>query len=78
MYNWSVDTKQLKKFPEKYTKWKLEQLINYGLDGEKLKQSELEKYWNQIDIDPLYKKYLHFLLEAPRPGLAREAAVFVS
>lgn len=62
MYNWSTDIKTLKKYPEKYTIWKLEQLINFGLDGEKLKLSELKKYWNKLNIDPLYKKYLHFLV----------------
>lgn len=62
MYNWSTNIKELAKYPEKYAIWKLEQLINYGLDGEKLKQSELKRYWNQLNIDPLYKKYLHFLL----------------
>lgn len=62
MYNWSTDTKKLSKYPEKYAIWKLEQLINYGLDGEKLKQSELKKYWSQLNIDPLYRKYLNFLL----------------
>ena len=32
MKNWSVDEKQLKQYPEKYKLWKMEQLINYGLD----------------------------------------------
>lgn len=62
MYNWSTDTRKLAKYPEKYVIWKLEQLINYGLDGKKLKQSELKKYWNKLNIDPLYRKYLNFLL----------------
>jgi hypothetical protein len=62
MYNWSTDTKKLSKDPEKYTIWKLEQLINFGLDGQKLNLKELKKYWNQLNIDPLYKKYLHFLI----------------
>jgi len=36
MYNWSVDTKQLKKDKKKYTVWRLEQMVNFGLDGKKL------------------------------------------
>lgn len=62
MYNWSTDIKTLSKFPKKYTVWKLEQLINFGLNGQRLDPKELKKYWNQLKIDPLYRKYLHFLL----------------
>lgn len=62
MYNWSVDIKKLSKYPEKYKIWKLEQLINFGLDGQKLKKSDLKKYFNQLKIDPIYKRYLSFLL----------------
>lgn len=64
MYNWSVDTKKLAKHPEKYTMWKLEQLINFGLNGERLKVSELKKYFSKINIDPKKRKYLKFLLNA--------------
>jgi len=36
MHNWSTDEKYLKKFPQEYERWRLLQLINYGLDGEKI------------------------------------------
>lgn len=62
MFNWSTDTTELKKYPEKYAIWRLEQLINYGLDGEKLDKKQLIKYWDKLRIDPHYKKYLEFLL----------------
>lgn len=62
MYNWSVDEKNLKKYPEKYTIWRLEQLINFGLGKEKLKKDELKKYINKLHIDKDKKKYLNFLL----------------
>ncbi len=62
MYNWSVDINKLSKYPQKYAIWRLEQLINFGLNGEKLKPAELKKYWNQLNLDPHYKKYLRFLL----------------
>lgn len=62
MYNWSTDLTELKKNPEKYTIWKLEQLVNYGLDGEKINEKELKKYWNKINIDPVSRKYLNMLL----------------
>ena len=62
MYNWSVDEKQLKKYPEKYKIWKLEQMINWGLGNEKLDEALLRKYWRKLFLDPIKKKYLTFLL----------------
>lgn len=62
MYNWSTDTTKLAKYPDKFVIWKLEQLINFGLNGEKLKLSELKKHFNKLNIDPEKKKYLQFLL----------------
>lgn len=65
MYNWSVDEKAFKKRdPKGYKLWRLEQLINYGLDGEKLDEEEVKKAWQKIKdrLDPDIKKYLEFLL----------------
>lgn len=62
MKNWSVDEKELKKDKEAYAIWRLEQLINYGLDGEKLDPDLVKKYWKKIYIDPVYRTYLSFLL----------------
>ncbi|HZE87755.1 MAG TPA: hypothetical protein VE090_06165 [Methylomirabilota bacterium] len=62
MYNWSVDIKKLSKYPEKYTIWKLEQLINFGLNNERLNRKELDKYLERLTIDPQKKKYLQFLM----------------
>lgn len=64
MYNWSVDTTILKKYPKQYTIWRLEQLINFGLDNEKIKRKELEENFDKLDIDPQKKKYLQFLLSS--------------
>lgn len=64
MYNWSVDTKKLAKYPEKYTIWKLEQLINFGLNGQKIDGAELKKYFSKLNIDPQKKEYLKFLIDA--------------
>lgn len=60
--NWSVDLNIIKKYPAKYKVWKLEQMINFGLDGEKLKSSDLKKYLTELSIDPIKRKYLNFLL----------------
>lgn len=63
MYNWSIDEKAFKKAnPEKYQIWKLEQMINWGLGGEKLKEFLVRKYWRKLFIDIPTRKYLEFLL----------------
>lgn len=62
MKNWSIDIKQLKKDREKYAVWRLEQLINFGLDGEKIKQEELKKHWRALDIDPYKRKFLSLFI----------------
>ena len=63
MYNWSVDVNHLKKFPDKYTIWRLEQLINFGLGKEKISEKELKKHFKKLNIDPDKKRYLKFLLK---------------
>lgn len=62
MYNWSVDLKQLKKDKPQYTKWRLEQLVNFGLGNSKLSRKNLKKYWAEFNFDPKKKKYLAMLL----------------
>ena len=63
MYNWSVDEKVFKKAdPEGYEKWRLEQLINFGLNGEKISEAQLRKHWNNLHLDPLRKRFLEFVL----------------
>ena len=61
MYNWSTDERYLKQFPQAYEKWRLLQLINYGLDGEKLDIKILKKHWIEIKteiLNPRVRKYL--------------------
>lgn len=62
MYNWSVDETELKKNPKKYAIWRLEQLINFGLNGEKINREELIQYFPELNIDPVRRKLLTFLL----------------
>jgi hypothetical protein len=62
MHNWNTDTSELQKDKEKYSIWKLEQGINYGLDGEKLDKSLVKKYWSRLQLDPAAKNYLKLLL----------------
>ena len=63
MKNWSTDTKKLKKNKEKFIIWKLEQMINFGLGGEKIKESDLKKYWKIINIDPAKRNFLSLFVK---------------
>jgi hypothetical protein len=62
MYNWSTDTKELKKDKKKYAIWRLEQLVNFGLGKEKIKRAELKKNWKDLNLDKSKKKFLKILL----------------
>ena len=56
--NWSTNTKKLRENKNEFAIWKLEQMVNFGLGNEKIKKSELKKYWNIINIDPAKRKFL--------------------
>src|SRR5260221_402194 len=58
MYNWNTDITQLKKDPEQYAIWKLEQLINYGLDGEKIKQ---QVNFQKVTFENSFNRNLFFI-----------------
>lgn len=65
MLNWNVDEKRFKKEdPEGYKRWRIEQLINYGLDGEKLDKEEVKKAWPKIkeNIDPYKRRLVEYIL----------------
>ena len=62
MYNWSTNEEILKRDPEKYAIWKLEQMVNFGLDGEKLNMEDLKKYWSRLALDPDRRKFLDLLI----------------
>ncbi len=62
MYNWSVKTSELKKDKKQYAIWRLEQMVNFGLNKEKIRKGELKKYWSRLRLDSQKKKYLEFLL----------------
>ena len=65
VWHWSVNVKKFKKEnPEGYRLWRLTQLINYGLDGEKLDREEVKKAWPKIKehLDPYKARLMEFLL----------------
>jgi len=64
MFNWSIDEDYFqKKDPHGYEIWRLLQLINYGLDGEKLSKKKLRKYWPEIKNEILDKDIKNYLKE---------------
>ncbi|MDP3792656.1 MAG: hypothetical protein Q8Q89_02900 [bacterium] len=62
MYNWSTDPKELEKDKEKYIIWKLEQMVNFGLAGEKIDKEELKTYWSKLNLDPHRRRLLELFL----------------
>lgn len=65
MYNWSTDEAKLSQDQENYIIWRLEQMINFGLGGEKISEAELRKFWPRLNIDPKRKEFLSLLLDEP-------------
>lgn len=62
MYNWNINLSKWDKKSESYVIWKLQQLINFGLNGEKIDLSLVKKYWAKLDLDPQRKKFLELFL----------------
>lgn len=62
MYNWNTDISEVRKDKEYFNIWKLNQLINFGLNGEKLNFKLVKKYWKKLDLDKKRKKFLSLLL----------------
>ena len=71
MINWSTDEESFKKNdPKGFEIWRQTQLINYGLDGEKLDKKMLKLNWSKIKerLDPQKATYLEFLLWNIKPS----------
>lgn len=66
VWHWSTDIKKFKKEnPYKYRLWRLEYLINYGVEEkEKLSEKEVKRYWRKIkeNLDPYKKRLMEFLV----------------
>lgn len=62
MYNWNTDSTELQKNPEKLTIWRLEQLINFGLNGEKINKKELKRYLPKLKLDPFREEFIRLIL----------------
>lgn len=62
MYNWSTDEKAFKNKEEKDI-WELEQLVNFGLNNQKISSEKIRLYWNRLIIDPYRRKFLRMILD---------------
>lgn len=62
MYNWSGNKAKINKKTKAYRLWHLEQLINFGLNGEKINLKDLKKYWNELNIDNNKRRFLQLFL----------------
>lgn len=61
---WDYDIKELKK-SKRGRLLLLERQINYGVypsDKEKIKLSDVKKYWNKLNIDPNRRRLLKLLI----------------
>ncbi len=61
MFLWDYDKKTL----QKSTSGRiliLERMINYGPGKEKIKLSEVKKYWDKLDLFPIRKRLLELLI----------------
>ena len=85
MIKWNTNEEYYKKHdPVGYKRWRLVQLINYGLDGEKLDKAEVIKQWphikDELDIDS--RKTLEFLIWNKKwqkePGLRADRSNYFS
>ncbi len=61
MYNWSTD--ETKMDAKQHAIWQLEQMVNFGLGGGKIKETNLRVYWSQLNLDPYRRKFFELLLK---------------
>lgn len=62
MYNWNTNTSKWNKKSDSYKIWRLNQLINFGLNGEKLDLKLVRRFWDKIDTDETTRKFLDLII----------------
>ncbi len=80
MYNknmniWDYDVNTLKK-TEKGRVFLLERMINYGPGKEKIKLSDVKKYWDKLELFPIRKRLLELLIWGKYLSLPRNKTSF--
>ncbi len=63
MRNWDYNLKTADQKSDQFIRWKLERLINYGLNGEKINLKTLKKHWKYLKLDPDKKNFLKTFLK---------------
>lgn len=61
MFVWDYDKKVLEK-SEKGRILLLERMINYGPGKEKIKLSDVKKYWDKLELFPIRRRLLELLI----------------
>lgn len=63
MKNWNTNTTKFKSSTARRI-WELSQLINYGLDGQKLSEKELKEHWPELkkELDPERARMLEYVI----------------
>lgn len=59
---WDYTKTEYKKQAKKDPVWKLERLINFGLDDEKIERELLEKYFNKLKITDDRRAFFELIL----------------
>lgn len=59
---WDYTKKEYKKQADKDVIWRLERLINFGLNGKKIERKLLEKYIDKLKIPENRRAFLELLL----------------
>ncbi len=72
---WDYDVNTLKK-TEKGRVFLLERMINYGPGKEKIKLSDVKKYWDKLELFPIRKRLLELLIWGKYLSLPRNKTSF--
>lgn len=60
--HWSVDTAELRKDKKAFSKWNLENAINFGMRNGKINENELRENFDILNLDPHKRRFLSLLL----------------
>lgn len=76
MFLWDYDKKTLEK-SESGRLLLLERMINYGPQkGEKIKLSQVKKYWDKLELFPIRKRLLELLIWGRYKSLPKDNESF--
>lgn len=59
---WGYNPQKLKEDPD-FERLRIERLLNYGMDGEKIKFEDLKKYFEQIKIPENTREFLKIFIQ---------------